>query len=99
MTIPPTTSSTSDPTSAPKRRIRFNPEISMGHLMQAVCIIFAVATAYFSIDKRVSILESVDPTQRLAAEKIVKTETRLQMMEGDLGRIENKLDRLIERQD
>lgn len=88
------------------RSIRFTPEISAGHLMQAACLVFAVVAAYFALDKRISILESQNPKQSVAAEKVVTVEANIEMIErqqeslrDDLKRIEGKLDRLIERKD
>ena len=70
-----------------RRRWHLKKELSLGDLIAFVCAIGAVVIAYFTMDKRVAIVEAHAVTQGKETGQIV----------NQLQRLEDKLDRLIER--
>jgi len=75
-----------------RRRIRWNPEISLGHIIQAGCLLVAVTGAYFTLDKRISSLEVDNERQSNAATTVVRVETRLEMIEEQSAKDQKKLE-------
>ncbi len=53
-------------------RIRFNPEINLGHLVQFMGGLFALAGLYFALNTRVTILEQASVAQARDLGKLVE---------------------------
>ncbi len=53
-------------------RIRFNPEINLGHLVQLFGFVLAVVGLYYAMDKRVTILERGNATQASQLTELVR---------------------------
>jgi len=70
---------------------KLNKEVSLGDLIAFVMAFAAVATAYVNLNQRVSAVEVVQ------SEKEMQSQETTQSITSRLDRIEDKLDRLIER--
>jgi hypothetical protein len=53
-------------------RIRFNPEINLGHLVQFFGFVLAIVGLYYAMDKRVSILEQNISSQRIQLTDVIR---------------------------
>jgi hypothetical protein len=53
-------------------RIKFNPEINLGHLVQLFGFVLAVVGLYYAMDKRVSILEQSIVVQRSQLTEVIR---------------------------
>ena len=71
--------------------LKFSNEISLGHLLTAVSLIGSVLTAYSSLDKRIAV-----NTAAISANNTMHSR-EVQLIRSGQTRIENKLDRMIER--
>lgn len=92
----------SDLNSSAEHKIRFDPRISMGHIMQAVMIIGAITVAWQNLDKRVVILETSSQTQvlrdkhqdALIASQSAQNGEALREIKEALIRLDNKIEEL-----
>ena len=79
--------------------VKLNKEVSVGHLLTAATMVFSVFAAYFSIDKRLTVVENNIPLVKDDIARIEADHQRgLTYLDNKLIRIENKLDRAIMRE-
>lgn len=81
-----------------RRRWHIKKEVSLGDLIAFASAALAVVYAYTTLDKRVSILEDSDRARQIAEERKNADFIRYQQrIDVTLDRINDKLDRLIDR--
>ena len=93
----------SEPTPTPvlsHRRVLFDPTINLGHILTFVGLLLAGAAMWMTMDKRVTVLEVYNISQRVNDQRqdADLTDTK-RIVREDLKDISTKLDRLIERTD
>lgn len=87
-----------EPSDQDRRRIRFDPNISAGHLLTAAAMMVSIAVWAFGVDKRVTVLEQAiaeERTARLAGEAVAKDYR--DELRSNFASMSAKFDRLIER--
>lgn len=70
---------------------RLNREVSAGDLVAISVAVVAVLTSYFSLDKRVAVIETLSAQQQSAVSQTV------QEIKHELRRLTDKIERLTER--
>ncbi len=75
----------------PTQRWRINREVSAGDLVAISVAVTAVLTSYFSLDKRVAVMETLTTQQQS-----VVTQT-VQEIKSELRRLTDKIERMTER--
>jgi hypothetical protein len=81
-----------------RRRWHIKKEVSLGDLIAFASAALAVVYAYTTLDKRVSILEDADRTRQIMEDRKSADFIRYQQrIDTTLDRINDKLDRLIDR--
>jgi hypothetical protein len=80
------------------KRPRFDPTINLGHLLTFVGFMLAGFGAWSTLDKRVLILEENRKTQATIDQaQDARYDHGIRQVQGQLDRIDTKIDRLIEK--
>lgn len=74
-----------------KRKWHFGKEISLGDVIGLASAFAAVLIAYGKLDTRVALVEQSQAAQAMESEKVIKR------VEEAIAKVNDKLDRLIER--
>jgi hypothetical protein len=80
------------------KRLRFDPTINLGHLLTFVGFMLAGFGAWSTLDKRVLVLEENRKTQATIDQaQDARYDYGIRQVQGQLDRIDTKIDRLIEK--
>lgn len=81
-----------------QRKVRWDPTVNLGHILTFAGFIVTILVSWSTLDKRVALLEAarVDQQQRDAGQDQSTKET-IQAINAHLGKIDDKLDRLVDR--
>ena len=79
------------------RRARFDPTITLGHVMTTGSVIATMVAGYASLNTRMGVVETQIATMTTLMERTIRADEKLQGLGVQLGKLEDRIERVESR--